>query len=204
MSKIISQGAEAIIKKEKNCIIKDRIKKSYRIKEIDDKIRRLRTRNEGKILQRASKIIPTPQLINSNEDSKQIKMDFIPGKVLSLQLDKLKNKEQENIASQIGKNIALLHNNKIIHGDLTTSNMIYHNQTIYVIDFGLAFQSERIEDKAVDLHLLKQALGAKHYLTFNKLWKTLEKSYKKNSEEGDKVLQRLKIVESRGRYKDKY
>src|SRR4030042_1167648 len=49
----------------------------------------------------------------------------------------------------------------IINGDLTTSNMILNpDNKLYFIDFGLSFHSNKIEDKAVDLHLLKQALNA--------------------------------------------
>ena len=44
MNKIINQGAEAVIESKGNEIIKKRINKSYRIKEIDEKIRKLRTK----------------------------------------------------------------------------------------------------------------------------------------------------------------
>lgn len=81
--------------------------------------------------------------------------------------------------------------------------MILNREKVFFIDFGLGFISQKIEDKAVDLHLLKQALEAKHFKNFNPLWKAIEKSYSKSSE-GKKVLERLKAVEKRGRHKDKY
>ena len=43
-----------------------------------------------------------------------------------------------------------------------TNDMIY-DKKIYLIDFGLSLYSNKPEDKAVDLHLLKQALESKHY-----------------------------------------
>jgi Kae1-associated kinase Bud32 len=67
------------------------------------------------------------------------------------------------------------------------------------IDFGLGFISSRIEDKAVDLHLIKQALEAKHYSIWQECWKIIEKNY--NSKEKEKTLEQLKKVEARGRYK---
>ena len=71
---------------------------------------------------------------------------------------------------------------------------------IFFIDFGLGFISQKLEDKAVDLHLLKQALEAKHFKNWEILWKEVEKGYK-SSKDATKVLERLKAVERRGRYK---
>src|SRR3989344_6305336 len=79
---IIQHGAEAIIFLDKN-IIKERIEKSYRISEIDEKIRKIRTRSEAKLLEKAYKIISTPKVIHVNEKTKEIIMEFIDGKRLS-------------------------------------------------------------------------------------------------------------------------
>ena len=97
---------------------------------------------------------------------------------------------------KLGEQTAKLHDAGIIHGDLTTSNAILRNSDIFVIDFGLSFFSHKIEDKAVDLHLIKQALEAKHYQNWEKLFSAFLKGYK-NKE----VIERLKKVEARGRYK---
>ena len=201
--KIIQQGAEAIIIKKDNEIIKKRLRKSYRIKEIDDKIRKLRTRSEGKLLAKAAKIISIPKLKTINEKSKEITMDFVDGKKLSEHLNDFDLKKQKTVFCEIGKSISKLHDSNIIHGDLTTSNMILKNKEVYFIDFGLGFQSHKIEDKAVDLHLLKQALEAKHFKTWEILFKEILKSYS-TSKDSKKVLERLKAVEKRGRYKGKY
>src|SRR3989344_338537 len=144
--KIICQGAEAILYQEKNKLIKERIPKTYRIKEIDDKLRKFRTRREGKFLE-----------------------DILDGLSIS---------ERNKICRQIGQEISKLHEQNIIHGDLTTSNMIYYKDKIYFIDFGLSFFSHKIEDKAVDLHLLKKALQSKHYKHFESTFKTILSSYK--------------------------
>ena len=70
---------------------------------------------------------------------------------------------------------------------------------LYFIDFGLGFISKRIEDKAVDLHLIKQALEAKHFGIWKQCWVIIEKNY--NSKQREQILQQLGKVESRGRYK---
>lgn len=198
--KILMQGAEAKIILSNEFIIKDRISKSYRIKELDNKIRKQRTKSEAKLLDKASKIINTPKPF-FNLDFYQIKMPFIEGKKLSESLDSFSLEKQKEICKQVGSEIAKLHQADIIHGDLTTSNMILKNNLIYFVDFGLGYISKKIEDKAVDLHLLKQALEAKHFRHWEILFEQVLNGYK-SYKESSKVLERLKAVEKRGRYKE--
>jgi len=196
---LIAQGAEAKIILSNGFIIKDRIKKSYRIPELDKKIRKRRTKAEAKLLLKASKTINAPIPKDSKEFDK-IKMPFIDGKKLSDHLDNFALTKQKQILKQIGKDVAKLHDNNIIHGDLTTSNMILVKDKIYFIDFGLGFISQKFEDKAVDIHLLKQALEAKHFKYFEVLFNEFIKGYKK-FKDVKTVLERLIAVERRGRYK---
>lgn len=245
-SKIIGRGAEAILIKEENSLVKDRIKKGYRLAFLDNKLRTSRTKREAKLLEKASFLISVPKIISSDEKEK-IEMQFIEGKKLSDWLDKSENAEE--VCEKIGKSVAKLHDSDIIHGDLTTSNMIYvenlnnasndnktynkesnllknyhkelinnkknnisseasdhraneaseNNFKVFFIDFGLGFHSKRVEDKAVDLHLLRQALEAKHFLHWQSFFSAVLKGY--NSKDKDKILQQLKKVEARGRYK---
>jgi TP53 regulating kinase-like protein len=195
--KILQQGAEAVLIKENNKLIKKRIEKGYRLREIDEKLRKQRTKKEAKLLDKLQGKIPAPKILKVNEQDKEIVMQFIEGKKLSEHLDKLKNKEK--IMECIGEQVAALHNNGVIHGDLTTSNMILKQNKVYFIDFGLSFYSTRVEDKAVDLHLLRQALEAKHFKYFKQLFNPVLKGYK--TENKDLVLMQLKKVELRGRYK---
>ena len=211
---LIAQAAEAKIFKEGNNIIKNRISKGYRHPDLDKKIIKQRTKRESNLLEKAHKLIdsPKPKVIDFNK----IEMPFIDGKKLSENLENLDYKE---ICKIIGHNIAKLHDQDIIHGDLTTSNMIYvesnnkttansanysksstinKNQVIF-IDFGLGFISSRIEDKAVDLHLIKQALEAKHFSIHKECEKIILDNY--NSKDRDKILEQLKKVELRGRNK---
>jgi len=194
--KIIQQGAEARIYLDKDKIIKNRIKKSYRLKQIDEKLRLKRTKSEAKIIQKLQNIIPVPKIIKTNKNKKIIIMEHIQGKKLS---ENLENLEYEKICKLIGENLTKLHNLDIIHGDLTTSNMIYLENKVYFIDFGLGFHSKKIEDKAVDLHLLKQALNAKHYKIADVCFKLIIKYYK--PEKYKIIIERIKAIEKRGRYK---
>src|SRR3989344_3155413 len=119
---IIARGAEAVITKENNTIIKTRIEKSYRHPIIDEKLRKSRTKAEAKLLEKASTIIHVPKVLKTDEQRKTIELEFINGKKLSDSLEKL---NFISVCKQIGKSLAKLHDNNIIHGDLTTSNIIY-------------------------------------------------------------------------------
>ena len=98
--------------------------------------------------------------------------------------------------TQIGKQINTLHGNNIVHGDLTTSNMILEDSNVFFVDFGLGALTKKLEDKAVDLHLIKQALIAKHNKVWKKCFETIIENYRDKH-----VLERLKSVEKRGRKK---
>ncbi len=200
-NKIISQGAEAIIYQKKDKIIKDRIEKKYRIKKLDDSLRKKRTKSEKKLLEKTSQLSISPPPEKTKEKTK-ITMQFIKGKKLSEHLERFP--KPLKICEKIGEQTAKLHDNELIHGDLTTSNMILdQNEKLWFIDFGLGFHSNKLEDKAVDLHLIKQALQAKHFSDWENFWKAFLKGYKK-SKNHSKTLERLKKVESRGRYKKKH
>ncbi|MEM4230452.1 MAG: KEOPS complex kinase/ATPase Bud32 [Candidatus Pacearchaeota archaeon] len=198
---IIAKGAEAVLmKKEVDILVKRRIGKGYRIKEIDEKLRKLRTRQEARLLEKAAKVTNVPKVLNVDEVNKEVVMQFIPGKKLSEELNNLPLKQQEEICKKIGEEIAKLHDLNIIHGDLTTSNILLKEDKIYFIDFGLGFISSRIEDKAVDLHLLKEALEAKHFMHWKLLFEKVLEEYKK-SQNSEKVIKQFEKVEKRGRYK---
>ncbi|MBI5392116.1 Kae1-associated serine/threonine protein kinase [Candidatus Woesearchaeota archaeon] len=201
--KLLAQGAEAKIYLEKNTIVKERVPKLYRIKELDEKIRKLRTRREINALNHAIKLIPVPKLIinGKEEREKKITMEYIEGKQVVEVFNVLSSAEQTAICEKIGKNLAVLHNNDLIHGDLTTSNMILKEKEVYFIDFGLSFIDQKPEHKAVDLHLLKQAFESKHYQHLGKSLKQIIDSYKKEAKHADKILERLEKVEKRGHYK---
>src|SRR3989344_9161813 len=122
--KIIARGAEAILLRQNCNLIKKRIKKSYRLSEIDENLRKKRTRSEAKIMAKLAGKINVPKILNINEEAKEIEMEFIEGKKLSDWLDSFSLEKQEKICEELGKEIGKIHSFDIIHGDLTTSNMI--------------------------------------------------------------------------------
>ena len=130
-------------------------------------------------------------------DDEHITMEFIEGPLVKEILE-----ENQELARTIGEQLAKLHIHNIIHGDLTTSNMIYKDDIIYFIDFGLSFTSQKAEDKAVDIHLFRQALESKHHTVFDHCYRIFLKRYRETNPD-EAVMLRLKIVEARGRHKSK-
>ncbi len=199
MPEIIAQGAEAILYREGNSVIKDRISKSYRLPEIDEKLRKFRTRREAKVLQKLAEIrFPGPKLIDFSDKDMKINMSFVRGDVLKDVL----HRNHAELSRELGRKIGILHKNDIIHHDLTTSNMIL-NDEIYFIDFGLSFFSKKAEDKATDLHLLDRALESKHSEIYEECIKAALEGYKETYPEHSVILERLKKVQARGRNKGK-
>ncbi len=198
--KILDKGAEATILLDGTAIVKDRVKKGYRLPEIDEKLRKFRTRREAKVLDKLQQInFPAPKLHDMCDKAMQLRMELIKGN----KLRDILYRDPVALSEEIGNKIGILHSNDIIHGDLTTSNMILEKE-IKFIDFGLSFFSTKVEDKAVDLHLLRQALESKHHEIWEKCFESALKGYKQGYPQSQEVLNRLEKVESRGRNKGKF
>ena len=196
--KRIGNGAEAIIYLDKD-VIKERIKKEYRHENIDLKLRKFRTRRESKVLKKLEGIkFPAPRLIDVDDKEMKIIMEHIDAPRLR---DVINANNQKKLCKETGKLVAELHNNDIMHGDLTTSNILFKDKLSF-IDFGLSFFSRRVEDKAVDIHLFRQALESKHHQIWRPAFKNFLLGYKK-ADDYKEIMLRFEKVEGRGRYKGK-
>lgn len=188
------KGAEAELRKDGNSFIKDRISKGYRHPALDERLRQERTEQEATLLKRAEQAgVRTPAVIDQTDTT--ITLEFIDGTKLRDVFE-----ERDDIWNRIGKDIGRLHNRDIIHGDLTTSNIILINNEPVFIDFGLGFFSQRTEDRAVDLRLLQQVLTATHFTVADEAFTTIINGYREQYQDGETVLQRLEQIQERGRY----
>ena len=199
MARIISQGAEATIVLDKGKIIKDRVRKRYRIREIDERLRKSRTRREVKIIEKLNQIgIAVPKLFDADNRDMKIFMEKVKGKRLRDVLERL---NYVNVCKSLGEQIAQLHNNDIIHGDITTSNMIINNNKINFIDFGLGEKNSDIEKKGVDLHVLMEAIESTHS-KYNNCFEYVIEGYKKElKNNANLVINKINDIIKRGRYK---
>jgi TP53 regulating kinase-like protein len=199
--KIIKRGAEAVLYLDGENLVKERVKKSYRLQEIDEKLRKYRTRKESKLLEDARRVgVETPKIISTDEKGFKIIMEYVEGQRLKEFFNETDNKNRENVAELVGKSVGLLHKNGIVHGDLTTSNMVLKDNKVYFIDFGLGENSNRIESLATDLSVLKEAFKSTHFRYLNLLWNSFIKGYKQTNDNFNKVLETLNDIEKRGRY----
>ncbi len=199
--KLLKRGAEAelfeTVFEGKKCLLKKRTRKSYRIEKLDFSIRKQRTKKEANLLSFAKSIgIETPRVYSVSEENFEISMEFIEGKRTK---DAINSRNFRKICSGIGKNAAKLHNCGIIHGDLTTSNIMLRGKELVFIDFGLGFHSKKTEDKAVDLLNLKKTFQATHCSFFEQGWNAILKAYCKETGERT-VAVHIAEIEKRGRY----
>ena len=197
--KVLAIGSEAVIMDKGNTIVKIRKRKGYRIKDLDEKLRKRRTKAEFNIMKKLYENgVKVPKPISIEENKKEINMEKIIGKRLSEQFE-------INDSSEIGRVVAEMHNVGVIHGDLTTANMVKNKEGIFLIDFGLSYYSGKDEDIASDLFLFKNALKSKHNDLYKEAYSKFLDEYKRYIRKEFKGIDtHLKDIERRRRYNESY
>jgi len=230
---IIRQGAESIVYKlqfqSRDAIAKERFVKAYRHPELDAKLRKERTNQEVRNLNKCRKNgIDVPEVLHVDQERNRIYMEFVQGSTVRDFLNQidLSNKQEydasgvDAVTMKIGAALGKMHSLNIVHGDLTTSNVMLRSGaspqsdkpkaeaatlaelssgSLCIIDFGLSYVSTAVEDQAVDLYVLERALLSTHPNSDAAFTKILE-AYQ--SERGSaKVIQKLEAVRARGRKK---
>lgn len=205
---LIHRGAEADLYASKfaqwKVVIKERVKKSYRDSGLDKLIRKERTVREASALHEARKGgARTPTLFAVDLESSSITMNFLEGRVARDGLDGTTSSIVKEIFYELGVQMGRLHGNGLVHGDLTTSNIILvRNETPFLIDFGMSSHSEEPEDRGVDLHLLQRSLLTSHALDAKSCVKAAFQGYRKTlgGKEANETLRKQVQISRRGRY----
>jgi TP53 regulating kinase-like protein len=205
---LIKKGAEASLYLARwhgeKVIIKKRLPKRYRPPKLDEQIRIYRTIHEPQLMNEAKKAgVPTPTIFLVDVNEAAITMEFIEGIQVKQLLTKITKSERESICIKIGESIGKLHGKGIIHGDLTTSNMILdHEGKIYFVDFGLGEKTKELEAMGVDLHLMKRALQSTHFRFTEECFNAVTEGYSKvlGNKTTKSVLDKVREIERRGRY----
>ncbi len=208
MNRLIGRGAEANLYLERlfdrDVVVKERIRKSYRVNFLDQKIRSYRTIHEAQMIHEAKRVgVSAPVIYLVDEDECKIFMEYLVGPRLKETLGVVSEKERRSICRLVGNSIGKLHRNQLIHGDLTTSNMILSDyDNISFIDFGLSFPSSQAEDRGVDIHLMRRALNSTHFAYAESCFRSIIDGYQEvvGSRLAKTVLSRAKEIERRGRY----
>ena len=205
---LINKGAEASLYLEtwhgRKVIMKRRLPKAYRFPELDMMIRSQRTFHEPHLIHNAKEAgVPTPTIFMVDVTDANIVMEFVEGKQVKEVLDSVSREDRLDLCVLIGRMIGRLHKHGIVHGDLTTSNMILtpYGKIVFV-DFGLSERTVEIEPKGVDLHLMKRTLQSTHYKNAGECFKTILIGYAEEvgAEEAKQVTEKIREIEKRGRY----
>jgi TP53 regulating kinase-like protein len=207
---LLKKGAEASLFLKswhgRKVIVKARLPKRYRPAELDAKIRSYRTAHEPQLMHEAKRAgVPTPTIFLVDLKNTAITMEFVEGKQVKQVLPNVPRKEQQELCVRIGELIGKLHRHGLVHGDLTTSNMILTGEgKIFLVDFGLGEKNVEVEARGVDLHLMKRALQSTHYQFAEDCFKHVLKGYSEvlGVENAEKVFEKIHEIERRGRYVD--
>ena len=205
---LIKRGAEAYLYltdwHSRKVIMKKRLPKKYRVPALDEQIRAYRTIHEPQLMHEAKKAgVPTPTIYLVDVKSATIMMEYIEGEQVKQLLAKVSDGERQNLCRKIGELIGKMHRYGIVHGDLTTSNMIQTSEgKIFFVDFGLGEKTKELEARGVDLHLMKRALQSTHFQFAEKCFNAVIEGYASvlGAEEVKNVLDKIREIERRGRY----
>jgi TP53 regulating kinase-like protein len=206
--KLLKKGAEASLFLAswhgRKVVIKARVPKMYRPVELDAKIRSYRTVHEPQLMHEAKKAgVPTPAIFHVDMKNAAITMEFVEGKQVKQLLGNISKKERQELCVKIGELIGKLHGHGVIHGDLTTSNMILSAEgKIFLVDFGLGEKNSELEARGVDLHLMKRALQGTYYQFAEECFKNVMKGYSAilGGKDAEKVFEKISEIDKRGRY----
>jgi Kae1-associated kinase Bud32 len=204
--KILYRGAEAEIGVAEymgqTVVQKQRVKKAYRIKEIDSALISYRTKEEAKLIAEARRYgVAVPVLYDVDLMNGCITMEYLKGRRIKDILNGLADSERKRICNKMGESIACLHNHDIIHGDITTSNMILCDDQIHFIDFGLGSKNIELEAKGVDLHVLMEAFESTHSKYPECFSDVLEGYAKQFHGDASAVIEKIQEIVQRGRYR---
>jgi TP53 regulating kinase-like protein len=205
---LFTKGAEASLYltdwHERKVIMKVRIPKRYRPEALDKQIRSFRTIHEPQLMHEAKAVgVPTPLIFMVNVPQASITMEYVEGQQIKRLLNKVPKDQRQKLCSIIGGLIAKLHSHGLVHGDLTTSNMILSPEgKIFFVDFGLGERNVELEAQGVDLHLMKRALQSTHYPFWEECFKNIQCGYSSilGPDAAENVYEKIKEIERRGRY----
>ncbi|RLI07693.1 Kae1-associated kinase Bud32 [Candidatus Bathyarchaeota archaeon] len=204
--RLVRKGAEAHIFLARwlgrTVVVKHRVPKAYRHPELDRALRARRTVREAQALHRAKEAgVPTPLAYLVDRGSATLVMEHVEGERLK-ELLASQGPEALDLMVELGRLVGLLHRAGIIHGDITTSNVIRaRDGSLVLVDFGLSEFSTELEKRGVDLHLLKRVLESTHHGVAVEAWGAFLRGYRAvMGREAEGVIEKVREIELRGRY----
>jgi TP53 regulating kinase-like protein len=186
----------------RRALAKRRIPKPYRLPALDAQLRQIRTRTEARLLREARRCgVATPVVYDVDLAAGEciLTMELIEGEQVKRLLNMMPLSRAQRMMRKIGQGVGALHRGGIIHGDLTTSNMLWCDGRMYFIDFGLGTMTEDIEARGVDLRVLKEAFGSTH-AQLGGCFDVILRAYCEAFGRGKEAIERMNEIAARGRY----
>ncbi len=185
-------------------VIKRRVRKKYRIPELDERIRRERTTREATALRDAKKAgVRSPSILQIDLQEFSISMSYVEGEVARTYLDDMPNRDRTEILHEIGRQIGKMHESGLVHGDMTTSNIVISKDIVpFILDFGMSSHSTDAEDRGTDLHLLQRSISTSHAFDLRRSERLIFDGYREKlgSVSASASLRKQKEIARRGRY----
>ena len=185
-------------------VIKRRVRKEYRNPSLDEQIRHDRTLSEASIIHEAKTAgTRVPSIVGVDIENNTIAMTHLDGTVARERLDEMGIREARKLLRSVGEQIGLLHTAGIVHGDLTTSNVIVSpSGAPFIVDFGMSRRSTEPEDRGVDLHLLQRSIIASHNKNPVSMMNAMIRGYEQaaGKKVADSTWRKAREIARRGRY----
>lgn len=203
---LIKKGAEAELYHGDwlgfDAIFKRRVPKNYRNRDLDNLIRSTRTSLEAKLLSESRRLgVPTPIVYMVDIEKAEITMSHIDGIIMKRLISDLDQEGVRSAFEEVGELVGRLHRGGVVHGDLTTSNMIMKDGRIFFIDFGLGEYSSSTEARGVDIHLMRRTLESSHHEVSKLAYSSFIAGYSRiMSGSAQEVIRRVGEIRRRGRY----
>ena len=189
------QGLQAVFKVRKPL--------RYRLPILDEAIRRQRTVHEAEMIHLAKGAgVVSPSLYEVDVVGSTLVMEYVRGNRLKDMVGSLSRAGIEEVFGEFGRNVAKLHAAGIMHGDLTTANVVRRDGSLVFIDFGLSVRTSRVEDQAVDLRLIKETMVGAHSAVAAEALVSFNRGYAEvvGQAKARTILKQLQSIERRGRY----
>ena len=207
IGRLLYKGAEADVVRGEwqglDAVFKIRKPLTYRLPVLDEAIRRQRTLREADMIHLAKRAgVQAPFLYHIDPPAATLVMEFVKGDRVKDLVGSLPEEETGGLFLQFGREVAKLHSAGIMHGDLTTANVVRRDHGLVLIDFGLSIRTQRIEDHAVDLRLIKETLVGAHSDIASAALEALYRGYGAivGPARSRAVFKQLQNIERRGRY----
>lgn len=207
--KPVYRGAESYIYEielyGRKALLKLRVEKRYRSRALDERLRTRRTVSEAKAILEALKHgVDAPAVLYVDVERAAIVLEKVEGVLLR---DLIESEGPTDrvlaVVEKLGEQAARLHEAGIVHGDLTTSNVVVaEGERPVIIDFGLAERSSHELDMAVDVHLFLRSLESTHPEHVELLYNAFLRGYARvrGAEAAERVRALVEKIRSMGRY----